>query len=265
MKSSGFIFRYGFVLSLVGLTGMMMASCTSTSSSYSADRETEAVGEYGVAPRNVERPRAGVPDFDIQDNDLGKNAAAVAADQLTTLLINSGRFRVIERAQLDQVLEEQNRESVRSDEKAKKKQVRGVNYLLIGKITNFKLQRVEQGSDLGVGQVDLPGDGGFGGLDVSKDETVVKANVGVDLRLVDPETGEAFLADSSDFTRVNKASSMGVEVLGSGAESDSNLQIKKDNQGKILRLALDDTLQKMMPKIDRMLRRRHKSDGNSSN
>lgn len=264
MKLSGFVARYGFVISVFGLLGLLSVSCTSTSSSYSADRETQNVGQYGMAPRNVERPRAGVPDFDIQDNDLGKNAAAVAADQLTTLTINSGRFRVIERAQLEQVLEEQNRESVRSDEKAKKKQVRGVDYLLIGKITNFNLQRVEQGSDFGVGQVDLPGDGAFGGLDVSKDETVVKASVGVDLRLVDPETGEAFLADSSDYTRVNKASAMGVEVLGAGAESDSNLEIKKDNQGKILRLALDDTLRKMMPKIDRLLQRRHKRSGSSN-
>lgn len=247
------------------LSGAFIVSCTSTSSSYSKDQETQNVGQYRPAPRGVEKPRIGVPDFDIQDKDLGKNASAVAADQLTTLLINSRRFRVIERAQLEQLIEEQGLEGVvRPDERAKRGKVRGIDYMMIGKITNFKIQKVEQGSNFGVGNVSIPGGGALGGLDVDKDETAVKANVGVDLRIVDPETGRAFVADSSDFTRVNKASAMGVRVLGAGAESNADLKIDKDNQGKILRLALDDTLKQMMPRIDRMLRDRHQKESDNS-
>ncbi len=233
-------------------------SCQSMSSSFSKSEETRNVGQYSAPPRNVEKPRLGVPDFEIKDKDLGKNAASVAADQLGTLLINSRRFRVIERSQLEQIKKEQNREGVKSDEQAEKGKIRGVKYLVIGKITNFKIQKVEQGSNFGVGQVDLPEGGSLGGLDVSKDETLVKADVGVDLRIVDAESGAATVAGSSDYSRVNKASAMGVEVFGASAQSDANLDIKKDNQGKLLRLALDDTLKQMMPRIDRMLRQNHK-------
>jgi len=260
-----FSVRSLLAFSVLFVSGALAVSCTSTSSSYSEDQRTQNVGQYGMAPSNVNRPRLGIPQFEVNSDQLAKNASSVAADQLSTLLINSGRFKVIERAQLKQLLDEQQLEGiVRSDERAKMGKVRGVDYLVIGKITNFKIQKVEQGANFGVGQVDLPGSGAFGGLDVDKDETVVKANVGVDLRIVNPETGVASVAGTSDYTRVNKASAMGVEVLGASASSDANLEIKKDNQGKILRLALDKTLQKMMPRIDRMLRQKHGKKSSSN-
>lgn len=75
----------------------------------------------------------------------------------------------------------------------------------------------------------------------------------MDIRLVDPETGEILVSNFSEFKRTDSASAIGVDVLGASAESDANISIREDDKGKILRLALDDALRKTLPKIDRLL------------
>ena len=46
---------------------------------------------------------------------------------------------------------------------------------------------------------------------------------------------------------------LGVAVLGGSAGTDANLQIDEDSKGKILRLALDDGMRKMLPQVDKVL------------
>ena len=67
--------------------------------------------------------------------------ANVAADQLTTLAIKSGRFKVYERAQLDQLLAEQRFTNIVSEGTlAKAGRIRGVDYLLLGQVTSFRVK-----------------------------------------------------------------------------------------------------------------------------
>ena len=82
----------------------------------------------------------------------------------------------------------------------------------------------------------------------------MKVECGVDLRLVDPSTGSILDASFSEYTRTDKASSFGVQVLGVGAKADAEIEMSEDDRGLILRLAFDDALRKMLPSLDRKLR-----------
>lgn len=241
----------GIALGLIAAVG-----CSSSHESASRDTLTENVGHYSPPPSDAPRPRVGVPPFNVttaggfsNNGDLN----GLAADQMTTLLDQSDRFHVIERAQLQKLLDEQNLEGiVRPGELAKPGQVRGVDYLLLGKVTDLAVKREKKGNSFGFAQL-----GGFintGGADVKNDETVITTTCGVDIRLVDPTTGELLTTSFSEFKKTDSAKSMGVAILGANAQSNADVDMSEDDKGKILRLALDDALRKSLPKIDHWLR-----------
>jgi curli biogenesis system outer membrane secretion channel CsgG len=239
---------------------LFFTACETSSSSASPDRtQTTQVGTYSPPPRGIEAPRVGVPAFEV-DNRRGATESmnTVAADILTTLAANTGRFRVIERAQLTQLTREQGLEGiVQWDEVTEMGQVRGVDYLILGKVTNFRLQATDSRGGVGIGQTRLPFGGAIGAFDLSNRNARITAEVGVDLRLVNPATGEVLAANFSEFNRTDSVSGFGVQILGVRAESDANLEVSEDDQGRILRLALDDALRKMLPAVDNALRIHH--------
>jgi curli biogenesis system outer membrane secretion channel CsgG len=207
----------------------------------------------------VNKPRVGVPPFKVQTAGGISNSGdldSLAADQMTTLLDQTDRFRVIERAQLQKLLDEQNLEGiVKPGELAKPGQVRGVDYLLIGKVTNLSVKRTKTGNEFGLAQV-----GGnlinMGGADVKNNQTQITTECGVDIRLVNPTTGETMphTSNFSQYKKTDSAKSMGLAILGANAQSNADIDLSEDDKGKILRLALDDAVRKALPQIDQFLR-----------
>ncbi len=220
------------------------------------DPTTAHVGIYDPPPPGAQRVRVGVPPFSVEEprGRFGFSTVrldGMAADQLTTLMHRTGRFNVIERAQLGQLLAEQDLEGiVRAGEMAQPAQVRGVDYLLLGKITGFRVTTERTGRQLGVGRGWLSDqiEGVTGGYE--QEETVITFEMGVDLRLVDPTTGEMESAHFSQFRQQDTARSMGIEVAGVGGRGDAEVVISEDDAGRVMRLAFDDTLRKMLPEID---------------
>ena len=249
----------------LALGSFAIIGCSHSSESASRDTLTANVGQYPPAPSGVNKPRVGVPPFNVQAQGSmsGGDLNSLAADEMTTLLDQSDRFKVIERAQLQKLLDEQQLEGiVRPGELAKPANVRGVDYLLIGKVTNLRVKKENKGNNFGLAQI-----GGIvntGGADVNNKETVITTECGVDIRLVDPSTGELLTSNFSEFKRTDQASSMGVSILGANAQSNADIQISQDDKGKILRLALDDALRKSLPKIDQFLRHQPAKASNDS-
>lgn len=247
-----------FYVLLPAVLGLM--SCATTGETAQRDRVTENIDNFSSPPPGVDRLRVGVPPFETNDKDIfgysvtGNELSQMAADQMTTLMFKTGRFRVIERAQLNQLLREQNLEGIVKDgELAGMGKVRGVDYLLLGKITNFRIKREDTSTDYGVGgriSRELL-DGISGGF--RKDTTRITTEVGVDIRLVDPESGEVKMAEFSEYERTDTADSMGIRVAGIGGSGNSAIQIGEDDAGQVLRLAFADSLKKAMPQIDRVL------------
>lgn len=244
------------VVSLLAVSGLLMLSlgCSHSSESAGGDTLTANVGKYDPPPSGVARPRVGVPPFKIEGEGQFKETPALddlAADQMDTLLGMSERFAVIERTQLKKLLNEQNMEGiVTPGELAKQGKVRGVDFLLLGKVTNLRVKTEHTKHELGIATFG----GIFGGGDVKKTTVTITTDCGVDIRLVDPSTGEQWVESFSEFKKTDSADSMGVAILGANAESEAEIQLSEDNKGKILRLALDDAVRKALPKIDKKLR-----------
>jgi curli biogenesis system outer membrane secretion channel CsgG len=263
---------FGGKWAVAGLMSLAVAAgfgsgCASSKESAGRDTLTENVGRYDAPPSGVAKPRVGVPPFNVKTGQGfggGNDLNDLAADQMTTLLDASERFSVIERTQLTKLLDEQNLEGiVTPGEMAKPAQVRGVDYLLLGKVTNLRVKKEEKSRGFGLAQV-----GGLfnaGGADAKTKDVVITTEAGVDIRLVDPTTGEVLLSNFSEYKKTDSASAFGLDILGASAEADANMTIDEDDKGKILRLALDDALRKSMPKLDKFLKSgKVKSSGGSA-
>lgn len=242
------------ILSSMLAVGMLLAGCATSGGGAGSDAMSSHVGKYLAPPPGVSyRPRVGVPPFQVTGQDV-QGMEDLAADQLTTLAQRSNRFRVIERAQLRQLLDEQSLEGiVRSGELAVPSNVEGVDYLFLGRISNYRVKAEETSSGFGIGRVQVPFAGSVGGFDYKNRESKITVECGVDLRLVEPSTGEILDSMFSEYNRTDTIEAIGVDVLGANAESSADLRIDRDSKGRILRLALDDALRKMLPSLDQRL------------
>jgi curli biogenesis system outer membrane secretion channel CsgG len=130
--------------------------------------------------------------------DIGGGLAA----QLTTALVESGQFIVIERAELATVLREQEmaKQGVVSKETASQVgKMLGSQLLIAGAVTEFEQQAGGGGLRLGIGS------GIFGG---ALGGTTTNGIVGMDIRLIDTNTGQVVSSQRAE----GKVSQSGVSA-----------------------------------------------------
>ncbi len=238
------------ILSLLALA----AGCTSSTETASRDTMTSHVTKYDPPPAGLKRVKVGVPQFNVDTTrtmsvhkeEVGKDAA----DMLTTIADNTDRFEVIERAQLNQLLKEQGLEGVVDPEElAQPGRVKGVEYLLIGKVTNMRVKGTRAAKGVNILLI----------VGWQTAESRVKVECGVDIRLVDPTTGSLLASSFGEYNREDTVEALGLNILGFfGGGARAELEIDEDSRGKILRLACDDAMRKMLPKVDRRLMEKQK-------
>lgn len=144
---------------------------------------------------------------------------------LSNELSSTGAFRVVERAKLDKVLEEQNLAAsgrVRSGSGARMGQVTGADYLVFGTVTSYEENTANTGGGLSFRGISLGG---------KKSE----AYLAIDLRVVNSETGEV------DFSRTIEGRSSGGGVslgLYRGGFGGNLAHEENTPAGKAIRAAL---------------------------
>lgn len=117
----------------------------------------------------------------------GDNLGRAAADEIVTQLFQTGEFSVIERAQLDAILAEQDlgaSGAVDTSTAARIGQLLGVQLILTGSITQFSIERTSAR---------------FGFVGGSR----VKAESVLDVRLVNTTTGEIMLVANGEGTKTS--------------------------------------------------------------
>ena len=250
----------GGTLAFAGLVCVVACGVRPEASTASADKLTQNVGKYSPPPSVSvgDKPKVGVPSFQIQSvpGQFTGNKTELAQRRRPDdhAAVETGRFNVVERAQLDQLLKEQDMEGiVRPDQAAKAGQVTGTDYLLLGKVTNFRVKQSQTKSGVDVGGIGgMVGGGRFGagstGFD--KKNQQITTEIGVDIRLVDSTTGAITIAKSSEFNRTDSADALGISVFGMGGHSDAQMTIEEDDAGRLLRLAFDKAVREMLPEID---------------
>ncbi len=249
-----------FHLPLAALAGLLLGSsgCATSGSHGSADSVTQHVGQYSSPVPGLGRMRVGVPNLEVASNAGPSSLAGPMADVLTTLAYQTGRFDVIERAALDTLLAEQDLEGiVIEEERAEMGAVRGVDALLLGKITDLRAKTVRKDRGFGLGSLGIKELGRYAGtLDYSREDVELQAECGVDLRLVDPSSGSILAAHFGSYSLKDSASAIGLQLAGFGSKAAADLELTEDDRGKVMRLALDNAMRKILPDVDARLQSR---------
>lgn len=244
----------------VGVLGLAVGCVTSTETA-GTNKLADKVADYPPAPEGAARPRVGCPPWWSKAEDKTERAmiGEEAADIASTLMFKTKRVRVIERAQLPQLLKEQALEGiVKPEEMAKSGQVKGVDLLMYGRVTNFRVKTESGTSGFGLGKIGavpgVRGAGWFGLLDMKKSKEKIQVDIGVDIRLVNPTSGEVACAEQSEYQRIDTISAFGLDILGANATAEAKMKVEKDNRGLLLRLAIDQAVRKMLPDLDNFVK-----------
>ena len=177
--------------------------------------------------------------------DIGKGIA----DMIVTNLVRDGTYSVVERKQLEKILQEQNfsnSDRANPATAAKIGKVLGVNAILIGTITQFG----SENKNLDVGGVTSRiGLGALGRVGTSKG----KASVVIDARMVDTQTAEILAVASGK----GISSRGGVNLLGVGAGSAGGVDMnssdfKETIIGEATRQAVDELTRQLTAQADKI-------------
>lgn len=167
------------------------------------------VASVAFAADKSTKPRIAVLEFKNKaDNQWWyKGGAEAAQDVFVTELVKSGKFRVVEREQLEALMQEKNLTlsgDIDPSSAMKIGKLLGVNYLLAGAVTEYGNTNV--------------GGGGFG-VSAGKKKFVAAMNA----RLIDCNTGEIVWADEAR----EEEASIRVSVMGVGGGVDDERMFDK--------------------------------------
>ncbi len=188
------------------------------------------IGNYPPPPPGLRRRRCAVLDF---EDGTGGSRGAAAAEQMEALATRSHRFAMIERPMLREILKELGADADPRDA-LRTGRLRGMDLVFIGKIT--RLVVTASGADAGRDP-----------LDFDASTMPVRVDVGVDLKLVDPSSGEILAKAAGESSREDRASSWGLRVLGMRGK---DVQVDQDTEARILRWGLDEAFREMLPSVD---------------
>jgi len=189
-----------------------------------------------------EKPRISVPDFKNETSSnwwwWNSNTSQQLADALSNELTSTGKFTVVERQKLGAVLSEQELAQaglVRKETGAKKGELTGAKYIILGKVTAYEEGVNKESGGLGVSGINI---GGFS-LGGSNRKEKEKAYVAIDLRVVDSSNGEVVYSRTVEglATSESKSNSAGISFSGINVGGD-NEKTTKAPVGKALRAGL---------------------------
>jgi curli biogenesis system outer membrane secretion channel CsgG len=173
-----------------------------------------------------QKKRIAVLDFDFSGvqhwwGGYNWDIGAGVADIVVTDLVKDGTYSVIERQALDSVLAEQNfSNSDRADSSSAAKigKVLGVDAIVVGAITQFGTEKKKKSFGGFGGNW-----GGFGGGKIGKEEG--KANVAINARLVDVNTGEILAVAEGKGVSSRSGLLLGGAGGGSGGYGGGDIQM----------------------------------------
>ncbi len=169
--------------------------------------------------------------------EFGDTPRGNLSAMLSTELENSGRFVVVERTGLSDVLSEQELTAaglVRKESAAMPGELIGARLLVLGEITDFAQTEAGDIGSLGIGSSDL----GLGLAPSSREGTV-----GLDIRVIDTSSGQ--LVSSFSVSRTVKSTSLGLRLVMDNA-SLAQHSFTDSPLGKALREAMSEAADRIL-------------------
>ncbi|MFQ5869260.1 MAG: CsgG/HfaB family protein, partial [Candidatus Zixiibacteriota bacterium] len=196
----------------------------------------------GLAQEVEEKPLTGlkkrVAVFSFQDKtDYGQgNVGEGMADMLTTELVKSGKYRVIERSQIEAVMQEQKlglTGAVTSNTASQLGKLLGVELAVFGSVTEFGQKEESKGI-------------GFGKRKFGANQ--IKARVAIDVRIVNVEIGEILAADNV----AKEESQTGISVKIPDFNFQNQAEFDKTLVGKATRACVQEIVGKIDAQMGRV-------------
>jgi curli biogenesis system outer membrane secretion channel CsgG len=181
------------------------------------------------------KPSLAVTEFDTSKAKVSQEVGRELSDLLVAALLESNRFKIVERSNLSPVQKEQFMAlngSVDPNTGAEVGKLIGAQFLVLGTVRDFK----EKEAGLGPFKVKVPGMGSK----ISKFNAVVKFN----LRVINTTTGEIVFSKT-----IEKEESS----LGSGDGSLYGVQMMEDYKSKAMQTALDQSIQDIVTALTEII------------
>jgi curli biogenesis system outer membrane secretion channel CsgG len=191
------------------------------------------------------KKRVAVMDFEDKTGHGGWHIGSGMADMLTTALVKSGKFMVIERQQLDKIMKEQSlgmSGAVTAQSAAQVGKLLGVELMVTGSVNEFG----EKSSKVG-GSVGSSVSKGMFGLNKLGVETKT-ARVGLDVRLVNTTTGEIVAAEGF----AEDESKKGVDVGTDDFNFSNDTRFDQTLAGKATRKAVNKIVDMITGAMDKV-------------
>ncbi len=188
------------------------------------------VGTTPLPPYNGPRARIAVADFDVKAAKATGEIGTGLREMLVTALVNSNRFRVVERQVLSAVMQEQELAAsgaAAKESSAQRGQIKTADIIITAAVTEFEPQA--SGGAGGIGGGGGVGSGILGGL---LGASLNKAHMALDIRIVDTSTSEVLAAtrvqgQASDIAGGFMAGFFGGWALGGGLGAYANTPMEK--------------------------------------
>ncbi len=191
------------------------------------------------------KKRVAVVDFEDKTGHGAWHIGSGMADMLTTALVKSGNFMVIERQQLEQVMKEQKlglTGAVTPQSAAQVGKLLGVELIVLGSVNEFGQKESSVG-----GSVSRSLSKGAFGLNKVGVETKT-ARVGMDIRLVNTTTGEIVAADGI----AEEESKKGLDVGTDDFAFSNDSRFDQTLSGKATRKAVNKVVEMITSAMDKL-------------
>ena len=221
-------------LSLVflGILGFLVISgCTTLEGlTQPTARVDTAVGREVLPPYSGPKARVAIADFEVKAAKATWEIGSGLREMLITALVNSRRFRVVERQALDAVMREQELAvsgAASPDSQVKTGAIKTADLIISAAVTEFEPRASGGGAGFGGG-----GDVGKGILGGLLRGALNKAHMALDIRIIDSSTSEIIAAtrvegEASDISGAIMTGFLGSWGLGAGLSAYKNTPMEK--------------------------------------
>lgn len=214
---------------LATLVASSLSACQSTSTKVTSNQDSPNINEVAQQQYNGPKARIAVARFTDKSNDSHwwrKEIGEGMADQLTTALVGTNRFIVLERQALDAVLSEQDLAAsgrVSAASGAAYGEIEGAEIVVVAAVTEFDDD--SSGASVGTG-------GFIGDVFSSVSAGFSGSHMAIDLRLIDTRTSRILAATSveggsKDFDFTSAATNFGGALVGGNLNGWSNTPKEK--------------------------------------
>lgn len=187
-------------------------------------------GQAALPPYSGPKARIAVADFEVKAAKATGEIGSGLREMLTTALINSGRFSVVERQALSAVMQEQELSAsgaAQAGSGPQRGKIKTADLIITAAVTEFEPQA--SGGSAGLGGGGGVGSGILGGL---LGAALNKAHMALDIRIVDTSTSEVLAAtrvqgQASDITGGFMTGFLGSWALGGGLSAYANTPMEK--------------------------------------